>query len=380
MGLRAQRRFALASNVCAVLLHTAAVHADEVETRYGVVTEAPQGANFEGGIVVTLQGADTPYADDEALASFDFVAVFAAGGGRWTLYLEANTTPRDSGASALFPEANADAGTALDGNGNGRLQISEFHYSRGIGTGEVVAGLLDATGALDQSEVANDEASQFLSGALVNNPTIEFPDYALGALYHHEAEEERPGYTLLVSSSHGLADNPEATYSQLFDVGEDGKGVFAAAEVYAVRGGTTWRLGAWTNTADHAPLDGSGGEASNYGVYAVADGSAGRGRWNVRLGAGNAEVSPAASFVSVAYEHPLNDHALGIGVARTGASRDLGSGADDTLLAEVFLRLQLGGMQISPVIQWIQNSDFNGGSETPNHDTFVYGLRATYGF
>ncbi|MFH1717361.1 MAG: carbohydrate porin, partial [Planctomycetota bacterium] len=31
------------------------------------------------------------------------------------------------------------------------------------------------------SAFANDETSQFLNGALVNNPTIPFPDYALGA-------------------------------------------------------------------------------------------------------------------------------------------------------------------------------------------------------
>lgn len=41
------------------------------------------------------------------------------------VYAEAATTRRAGGVSRLVPEANTDAGTALDGAGGGRIQLSE---------------------------------------------------------------------------------------------------------------------------------------------------------------------------------------------------------------------------------------------------------------
>ncbi len=63
--------------------------------------------------------------------------------------------------------------------------------------------------------------------------------------------------------------------------------------------------------------------------------------------------------------------ALGLGLARTGASDDLGPGSDDTLHAEAFLRFTLKDfLQISPDIQYVENSGFD-----ENLDAFVYGVR-----
>ncbi|MBA1333320.1 hypothetical protein QQ73_20495, partial [Candidatus Endoriftia persephone str. Guaymas] len=94
----------------------------------------------------------------------------------------------------------------------------ELHYAISLASGELVAGLIDASSFLDASEVANDETAQFLGAGFVNNPTIEFPDYSLGAVWHYDATVDHPGLTLLLSSSHGLADN-DGKYDQLFDLG-----------------------------------------------------------------------------------------------------------------------------------------------------------------
>jgi hypothetical protein len=98
------------------------------------------------------------------------------------LYVEGNTTPFHDGVSRRIPEANTDAGTALNRSGEGRIQVSELRLIWPIFQGSHVhLGLLDATGFLDVSQIANDENLFFLGGPFVNNPTIEFPDYALGA-------------------------------------------------------------------------------------------------------------------------------------------------------------------------------------------------------
>ncbi len=53
----------------------------------------------------------------------------------------------------------------------------------------LVGGKLDLTDFFDASEVANDEDTQFLAPALVNNPAIPFPDYGWGAVVRAELAE-----------------------------------------------------------------------------------------------------------------------------------------------------------------------------------------------
>ena len=80
--------------------------------------------------------------------------------------------------------------------------VTEFWYEQAMldGTFLLRAGKMDITGgfecnrctvAFDASSFANDETSQFLNGAFVNNPTIRFPDnaYSLGfAGYYNPIE------------------------------------------------------------------------------------------------------------------------------------------------------------------------------------------------
>jgi porin len=147
------------------------------------------------------------------VASFDLFLKASLLRGTVHLYVEGNTTPFHDGVSRRIPEANTDAGTALNRSGEGRIQVSELRLIWPIFQGSHVhLGLLDATGFLDVSQIANDENLFFLGGPFVNNPTIEFPDYALGAgLDGGLTDNGKLCYAVILTSSNGLADNPDVS-------------------------------------------------------------------------------------------------------------------------------------------------------------------------
>ena len=162
----------------------AAVSEDNV--RHGTIPGRTPALAVNSGTIVTLQDASDSRIYNEGLASVDIVATLRTGNGRWLLYVEGETSPRSQGVSSLLPEANQDAGTAVDRDDNGRLQVSELNYLWNLGESALAMGLLNPAGPVDNSDVANNEASEFLAKTLVNNPTIAFPDYALGMVYFYE--------------------------------------------------------------------------------------------------------------------------------------------------------------------------------------------------
>lgn len=354
--------------------------ADEPFIRHGAVVETHDGVRVEGGMTLTVQHGSDSQMRDDALASFDLVTLLPQQGGEWTLYLEGNTTPRGNGVASLLGETNADAGTALDGNGKGRVQVSGLYYTRPVAGNTLSLGLLDPAGILDASEVANDETSQFLGTGFVNNPTIAMPDHTLGSSFHVDAEAGRPGFSLLLSSSHGLADNPQASYAELTHIGADGKGLFLGGEMYWALKRSIWHMGAWVNSADFDYLDGSGNTAGNYGVYLSTDYAlSSRSKVNLRAGLANEDVSAAADFLALALETEFAGNTAGMGVARTGVSRRAGPGHDDTYQAEIYWRMDINEQfQLSPSLQWIENSGFVKTDST--NSGAVFSLRLKYVF
>ena len=357
------------------LLALQSASADQPDTRHGAVEDGGTTLSFEGGFTATWQHARAGHIDDEAAASLDLVATLPMGGGIWTLYVEGSTTPAANGVTAWLPEANADVGTALDGDGRGRLQVSVFHYTHPLQGGQITAGLLDPTGFLDRSEVANDETRQFLGASFVNDRVIEFPDYHLALAWHRDATSKQPGFTLLLGSSHGLTDN-SGSYGGLVHPMDRGKGVFAAAEGYGYLGSAIWRLGIWTNTADHPRLEDPQREGINRGIYGVMDGALGQTRWNLRLGWTDPRISTASTFIALTLKRNLGIATVGLGVARTGVSPEKPDGAS-MLQAEFYARFETPwGVEISPDLQWLRHSNLDPDSG----DHWVAGVRATYLF
>ncbi len=361
----------------ALVLASTGAGADDVEVRHGQVRDGRTDLSFETGVTGTFQHASDPRVGDEFQGSLDLVATLPMGPGVWTLYVEGSSSTAGDGVSARIPEANGDAGSALNGDGKGRLQVSELHYEWMLGGGSLTLGLIDPTGFLDASEVANDETRQFLGTTLVNDPAIEFPDYTLGAVWHQGREDDALHWTLLVAGSHGLADG-DGTYGALFDLGAAGKGAFVATEAAWTPEDTTWRLGAWIHTAAHPHLDGTPGSAANRGLYAVADGALGKARWNLRAGLADPRVSAVANFVGIAVERPLASATLGLGLTRSGPSNHLGSGAAATWQGEIYTRFHLAeGLHLTPDIQWVRHTGLGG---PPNLDTdaLILGVRLSY--
>ena len=151
------------------------------------------GVGIEGGITVVAQRADEKPPDDEVVASGDLFVTLDTGGGQWLLYVEGNAISDEDGVSALYPTANADARSVFTRSGGGAVQVSEFNYTAKLSADRTLTlGLIDPSAWLDRGRIANDENQQFMNGSFVNNATISFPDYTLGAVYEQAPSARRP--------------------------------------------------------------------------------------------------------------------------------------------------------------------------------------------
>ncbi len=174
------------------------------------------------------------------------------------LGIEYSQTPDEQGQAmfALF-ESSADVLTTQDANEAGRAQISTFFWQdsgafkqpNSNTNTELTFGLLDIEGGVDINGIANDENTQFLLPALVNNTSIYTPDYTLGIRYVKQPSERELGYTLLVSRSEGLADK-QGNYADVLFQGNSQ--LFIASEVKWRVNNSEVHFGAWKNQAEAA--------------------------------------------------------------------------------------------------------------------------------
>ena len=332
-----------------------------------------------GGIVAIQQASGDARIADEFSASADLVLTRSTGANAWNVYFEANTSPRAGGVAGILPEANGDAGSALDTNRKGRVQLSGLDYRYALSPNRTLTGgLVDVSGHFDQSRIASDENTQFLGVSFTGNPSIEFPDYTLGLVYEHVIDNG-PVLRAAVASSNGLADNPQRSYAQLVDLDADDKGVFAIASATWKASDWLLRGGAWVHTANHDALDGGGGGHHNYGAYLLAGHQRAAHAFNLRLGLAHDRVSRAAGFAGLSYRYRQGPVALGIGAARIFLSPDEPDPTlADTRQAELFLRHDLGnGRFITADLQRIVNGNFETSGLIHDRRVLVYGLRLT---
>lgn len=256
----------------------------------------------------------------EINASLDVFSDLLVGPVLIHVYMEASTTPRSGGIADRIGFANADAGTALNGEGEGRFQLSELFVTWPFpGQAGIRAGLMDLTGLLDVSRIANDENLHFLAQPFVNNPTILFPDYALAAALLRRVSALADGLlTITVSSSHGLADNPGASYEELFDVGAPDRGVFAAGRMIWDR--TRWRgsVGGWISTGERLASDPEPRPLPDRGLFTVLGWTGETSALSARIGLAQGVVA-TEPFVGLNWLGGLGSNAVGIGLARTPA-------------------------------------------------------------
>lgn len=336
--------------------------------------------SVSGGVTAVAQSVDDDRVRSEVVSSVDlFLDLALAGRVRLETYVEANTTPFRGGVSGLVGEANADAGTALNRRRRGRVQLSEVRFVIPVGQGLTAhGGLLDATGFLDVSRIANDENLFFLGVPFVNNPTIGFPDYALGvALAGSLPRTESVQVGAVLSSSHGLADNPAVSYAQLLSVSEPSKGAFAGLTTRWVGDGRRFSLGSWVNTAPHDRLDGALETEWNWGVFSVAGWFRGAHSLSGRVGLANGDVSLARVFTGLTYLWARQPDVVGVAIGRSATSTE----APDVAHAELFVRRRLvGDVFVTGSLQRIHNSGFDGSGQAIDPRVWVGGVRLSMQF
>ncbi len=340
-------------------------------------------SRWEGGFTAVAQYADDSRTDAEVTASLDLVGSLDTENGQWLLYIEASSTPRSNGVSALYPTVNADARSVLTREGSGGIQISELSYTHTWNDERsLMVGLVDPSAWLDRGRIANDENQHFINGSFVNNATIEFPDYTLGAIYRRHAED-RPEITFVLTGSDGIADIPDRSYQDLLDLTSDERGVFAGAGIAWHRPKTSYRIGAWYRSDDH-PVGGSPDEnEANYGTYAVFGRQIGEGRINLRVGFANSDVSIADRFISLAWQRRVGPGLLGAGAAHTSISSGFQTGGDrDAFDSEIYYRIPFysGKGHVTPSIQYVETANLSSSDVAANSSTVVAGVRFHFAF
>jgi hypothetical protein len=336
------------------------------------------GWGFNGGVTAVSLHPRGSQPEAGQTLSADLYLEHQGRNGNWFVYVEGNSSLDKDAASTILIEANTDAGTALDPDRSGRIQISELNYRTGLDDGgRLTIGLLDASGYLDRTRITNDENVQFLGASFVNNPTIAFPDYTVGVVYEHPAAGLRPQLNAVLVSANGLADNPNLSYSQLLRLTDGDDGAFAALGLGWPSERQLIRVGAWVNTRPHAALDGSRNDGTNYGAYAVYGRSWRSHGLNVRIGLANEELVEGSRFASIAYRLRWRQHALGAGVARTYLSPAIDDpNRDDSTQIELFGRFNLTPtLHFTVSIQRLIHSSLVSAASDPRESARVLGAR-----
>jgi len=143
--------------------------------------------NVHGGISTHRQTGRFSGSYDIELSA-DMQKLLGIEGG--TLYVHTEGWwPKSEGIDG--PSVGSAFGINGDAMPRNSMVVTELWYEQSMFDGSFLLriGKMDITGgfechdcpvAFDSSFFANDESTQFLNSALVNNPTIPFPDYALG--------------------------------------------------------------------------------------------------------------------------------------------------------------------------------------------------------
>jgi len=328
----------------------------------------------------------------EKIVGWKDAILFAHGEGSWSDGIDGRSV------GSIFG-VNADAGGARS------IDLTELYLEQALFEGKLIIriGKLDLTGgfecrgcpvAFDGNAFANDESTQFLNGALVNNPTIPFPEKGLGAVVYYQPLE---WWYVGAGVGDAQADPRETGFRTAFRGDSHAFGIFetgVAPQITSARGPLqgTYRIGCWYNGQPMDRLDGNGTKRSNVGFYVSADqmfckendaedDSQGLGAF-CRWGVGDADVSEAKSFWSTGVQYQglipsRDDDVLAFGVAQGRLSRAGGyNGSHETVMEMYYNAQVLPWLNITPSVQYVINP---GGDSSVNH-AVVIGVRVQMTF
>ncbi len=245
--------------------------------------------------------------------------------------------------------------------------------------------------SFDQNNYANDEAAQFFNSAMVNNPTIPFPDYGLGASLRYNLND---WWYVSAGGADGQADRRQTGFNTAFN-GEDyffyifETGLMPAVDSAngALQG--AYRFGFWSDPQPKSNSDKAKTERDDLGFYVSCDqvltkendnpaDSQGLGIF-ARYGRADARKNDITNFWSIGFQYQglldgRDDDVLGVGFAK-GIFSDTASTTypqDYESVVELYYNARINPhFNISPSIQYIANP----GGASGVSDVIVLGLR-----
>ncbi len=335
--------------------------------------------------------------------NLDFERLFGIEGGR--IY---SLTMGSWSASGGINDPSVGSVFNVNGDGAARrtMDVAELWYEQSFADMALRLrfGKMDLTGgfehhncpvSFDCSSFANDENTQFLNGALINNPTIPFPDYGLGVALHYAANNF---WYASAAAADAQADMRETGFNTAFHdedyffyIAEAGITPLLGCENGSLPG--AYRFGLWYDPQPKAntDLDAAGKSyRDDVGFYlafdqaitkenAEPDDSQGLGLF-FRYGNAKSERNDITNFWSFGLQYQglidgRDDDVLGIGFAH-GTFSDLASATytDDYESAyELYYSVQLAPwLIISPDVQYV----INPGGDGSARDALVLGARA----
>ena len=303
-----------------------------------------------------------------------------------------------SSVSSVFG-VNAKAG------GDEGILVSELWYEQDFADESLRLriGKLDITGgfdcrgcpvAFDGSAYANDETEQFLNGALVNNPTIPFPDKGLGAvLYYNPADKWYVSAGIIDAQADpretgfNTAFHKEDYFFSVYEAGITPEFDFAKGPLVGA-----YRAGLWYDPQPKANSDGAKNYRDDVGFYLSCDqmlirenaeDCQGLGTF-FRFGYADSKKNDIANFWSFGFQYEglfegRDEDILGIGFAH-GTFSDTASTTyndDYESVVEMYYNAKITPwLSISPDIQYVANP---GGVEG-RKDVVLIGIRVKMSF
>ena len=326
-------------------------------------------------------------ADLQKLLGFEMASIYMLVEGGWP---DAEGIDGSSVGSAF--------GVNADAIGNEAILVKELYYQGPVFSDvlTMMVGKIDFTGVFDASAYADDECTQFLNAAFVDDPTIPFPDYSLGVVLNWDITDT---WYLMGGVADAQADGRETGFRTTF---HDEDYFFYALEtgitpeLNSANGAMpgAYRVGMWVDGQDKARFSNGKNYRDDIGVYVSCDqmlykensdpeDSQGLGVFG-RFGYANSDLNPIGNFWSLGLQYQglldgRDDDVLGIGFAQGIFSDYAGAGYTENHenALEVYYNAQVTPwLSLSPSIQHISNT---GGDETVK-DAVLFGLRAQVTF
>ena len=331
--------------------------------------------------------------DTEKLFRLPGGKVFAHAEGSWSEGIDA------SSVGSLFG-VNDDAG------GDRSIDVTELWYEQSL-LGDKLRfrlGKLDLTGgfecrgcpvAFDGSAYANDETAQFLNGALVNNPTIPFPENGLGIAAYLQPLK---WWYVAAGVADAQADARETGFNTAFHGRSDFFSIFETGVVPHLpsRNGRlpgAYRIGLWYDPQPKDRFDGRGTKRDDAGFYLSFDqmvlkenaeetDSQGLGLF-ARYGVADSDVNEIKSFWSVGAQYQgliptRDDDVLGFGVAQGRLSRAAGFTASHETAMELYYNAKITPwLSLTPSAQYVFHP---GGERNVMDDAVIVGVRLQIAF